>query len=92
MTHAESGQLCLFSCLLGENAEWFLPSLDPVDEAVNLQDLICNLLNLLGYEPVMFETETEARIHAKALISEKMAMPFFCIGYHWREGKRRVFH
>ena len=71
MTHAESGQLCLFSCLLGENAEWFLPSLDPVEEAVNLQDLICNLLNLLGYEPVMFETETEARTHAKALISEK---------------------
>ena len=25
MTHTESGQLCLFSCLLGGNAEWFLP-------------------------------------------------------------------
>ena len=55
MTHTEAGQLCLFSCLLGGNAEWFLPSLDPVKDAVNLQELICDLLRIIGYEPVIFK-------------------------------------
>ena len=71
MTHTEAGQLCLLSCLLGKSAEWFLPSLDPEKDAVNLQELICDLLRLIGYEPVLLETEEEARMLAAKLISEK---------------------
>ena len=77
MTHTEAGQLCLLSCLLGKSAEWFLPSLDPEKDAVNLQELICDLLRLIGYEPVLLETEEEARMLAAKLISKRNGRVIF---------------
>jgi FlaA1/EpsC-like NDP-sugar epimerase len=61
ITPQESGELCLLSCLLGENRDLFFPKLDSLNHLVTLAEIAVRHLRHLGYEPVEFPSEDEAR-------------------------------
>lgn len=61
VTPKESGELCLMSCLLGENRDIFFPKLDHDLNLITFSDIAERYLNSLGYEAVHCATEDEAR-------------------------------
>ena len=61
LTPKESGELCLMSCLLGENRDVFFPKLDQNLNLITFSEIAKRYLYNLGYEPVQCETEDEAR-------------------------------
>jgi FlaA1/EpsC-like NDP-sugar epimerase len=61
VTPKESGELCLMSCLLGENMEIFFPKLSEKLHLISFAEIAVNYLRGLGYEAVACKTEEEAR-------------------------------
>ncbi len=61
VTPKEVGQLCVMSCLLGENRDVFFPKLDHDLNLVTFSSIAEKYLRDLGYEPVQCATEDEAR-------------------------------
>ncbi len=70
VTPKESGELCLMSCLLGENREIFFPKLSEKLHLITFADIAIKYLDNLGYEPYRCETEDEARKLANTLPTE----------------------
>ncbi|GHV58160.1 UDP-N-acetylglucosamine 4,6-dehydratase [Spirochaetia bacterium] len=78
VTPQESGELCLMSCLLGENRDVFFPKLDYDLNLITFSEIAERFLEPLGYEPVQCETEEEARCRVKELkIQKKYPVYFF---------------
>jgi FlaA1/EpsC-like NDP-sugar epimerase len=71
VTPQESGELCLMSCLLGENRDIFFPKLSENLHLITFAEIAKKYLNELGYEPVECETEEEARALINILPQEK---------------------
>ena len=67
VTPKESGELCLMSCLLGDNRDIFFPKLSEKLHLITFADIAVKYLKNLGYEPYLCETEDEARELAKTL-------------------------
>jgi len=61
ITPKEAGELCLLSCLLGENRDLFFPKLDPGLNLITFSEIAERYLFKLGYEAVHCESEEEAR-------------------------------
>lgn len=61
VTPKESGQLCLMSCLTGDNRDIYFPKLDEELNLVTFSSIAEKYLLNLGYEPVRCATEQEAR-------------------------------
>jgi FlaA1/EpsC-like NDP-sugar epimerase len=61
VTQREAGELCLMSCLLGENRDIFFPKLDLNQNLITFSEIAVRYLEDLGYEPVECATEDEAR-------------------------------
>ncbi len=61
VTPKESGELCLMSCLLGENRDIFFPKLSEKLHLITFADIAVRYLENLGYEPYLCESEEEAR-------------------------------
>lgn len=61
VTPQESGELCLLSCLLGENRDIFFPKLSEDLHLTTFSEIVVRYLEALGYEPLLCETEEEAR-------------------------------
>ena len=61
ITHQESGELCLMSCLLGENRDVFFPKLDYDLNLITFSEIAERYLCNLGYEPYQCTNENEAR-------------------------------
>ena len=61
VTPQESGELCLMSCLLGENRDIFFPKLSEQLHLTTFSDIAEALHRKLGYEPYHCSTEQEAR-------------------------------
>jgi UDP-N-acetylglucosamine 4,6-dehydratase len=57
----ESGELCLMSCIFGENMDIFFPKLSESLHLISFADIAVKYLNELGYEPFFCKTEYEAR-------------------------------
>lgn len=70
ITPQESGELCLMSCLLGENRDIFFPKLDQQLHLITFADIAVRYLASLGYEAHVCSTEDEAR----AMVSELKAV------------------
>jgi UDP-N-acetylglucosamine 4,6-dehydratase len=70
VTPKESGELCLMSCLLGENRDIFFPKLSEKLHLITFADIAVKYLHNLGYEPHLCQSEAEARELAKTLPSE----------------------
>ena len=71
VTTKEAGELCLMSCLLGENRDAFFPKLDANLNLVTFSSIAEKYLEQLGYEPVQCKTEQEARERVTELKKEK---------------------
>jgi FlaA1/EpsC-like NDP-sugar epimerase len=71
VTPQESGELCLFSCLLGENRDIFFPRLDEKIDLLSFSEIAKRFLSSLGYEPLICETEEEARLSMKVALGDK---------------------
>jgi FlaA1/EpsC-like NDP-sugar epimerase len=61
VTPQESGELCLMSCIFGENRDIFFPKLSENLHLITFADIAVKYLNNLGYEPYLCETEDKAR-------------------------------
>jgi FlaA1/EpsC-like NDP-sugar epimerase len=61
VTPKESGELCLMSCLLGENRDIFFPKLSDKLHLITFADIAVKYLENIGYEPYICESEDEAR-------------------------------
>ena len=67
VTPKESGELCLMSCLLGNNRDLFFPKLDQDLNLITFSDIASRYLRRLGYEPVECASEEEARSRVSEL-------------------------
>ncbi len=71
VTPQESGELCLMSCLLGENRDIFFPKLSEKLHLITFSDIAVRYLKALGYEPYECASEDEARDRAEELIAQR---------------------
>ncbi|MDF2153923.1 UDP-N-acetylglucosamine 4,6-dehydratase [Vibrio sp. CAU 1672] len=67
VTPQESGELCLMSCIFGENRDIFFPKLSEALHLISFADIAVKYLAQLGYEPHLCSSEDEARELAKTL-------------------------
>jgi len=61
VTPKESGELCLMSCLMGDNRDIFFPKLSEKLHLVSFADIAVKYLQEKGYEPYICNDENEAR-------------------------------
>lgn len=73
----ESGELCLMSCLLGDNRDIFFPKMSDALRLTKFSDIAVRYLHALGYEPFPCATEEEARSRAAELIPTRRWPCFF---------------
>jgi len=71
ITPQESGELCLMSCLFGENRDIFFPKLSEKLHLTTFSEIAERYIKVLGYEPYRCSTEEEARERSHELISSK---------------------
>ncbi|MFD2514239.1 UDP-N-acetylglucosamine 4,6-dehydratase [Pontibacter locisalis] len=76
VTPQESGELCLMSCIFGENRDVFFPKLSEALHLISFADIAVKYLEQLGYVPHLCETEKEARELIKTLPTQ-MKWPCF---------------
>ncbi|UTT85818.1 UDP-N-acetylglucosamine 4,6-dehydratase [Vibrio pelagius] len=67
VTPQESGELCLMSCIFGENRDIFFPKLSEALHLISFGDIAVKYLTQRGYEPHLCDSEDEARELAKTL-------------------------
>lgn len=67
VTPQESGELCLMSCLLGENRDIFFPKLSEALHLITFADIAVKYLRERGFEPYLCQSEDEARELVKTL-------------------------
>ncbi|MDN3389511.1 UDP-N-acetylglucosamine 4,6-dehydratase [Pseudoalteromonas sp. APC 3691] len=67
VTPQESGELCLMSCIFGENRDIFFPKLSETLHLITFADIAVKYLQDRGYEPFLCTTEEEARELVKTL-------------------------
>ena len=61
ITPQESGELCLMSCIFGENRDIFFPKLSEALHLISFADIAIEYLKDKGYEAHICSTEDEAR-------------------------------
>lgn len=70
VTPQESGELCLMSCIYGENRDVFFPKLNENLHLITFAEIAVKYLHNLGYEPYLCKDEEEARILMDTLPDE----------------------
>jgi len=70
VTPQESGELCLMSCLLGQNRDIFFPKLSEALNLTRFSDIAVRYLRARGYKAHECATEAEARDRAAELIPQ----------------------
>ena len=61
VTTKESGELCLMSCIFGENRDIFFPKLSEDLHLITFAEIAVKYLHQIGYEPHVCDSEDEAR-------------------------------
>jgi FlaA1/EpsC-like NDP-sugar epimerase len=77
VTSQESGELCLLSCLLGENRDIFFPKLSEKLNLITFSEIARKYLDKLGYDAFECDSEEEARTRSTELIQQKKWPCFF---------------
>ena len=67
VTPKESGELCLMSCVFGDNRDIFFPKLSEKLHLISFADIAMKYLAEKGYESILCDDEDEARELAKTL-------------------------
>jgi FlaA1/EpsC-like NDP-sugar epimerase len=71
VTPQESGELCLMSCILGENRDIFFPKMSAALQLTRFSDIATRYLAQLGYEAHECASEEEARARSHELIAQR---------------------
>ena len=71
VTPQESGELCLMSCVFGDNRDIFFPKLSETLHLITFADIAVKYLAERGYEPVLCGSEDEARELATTLPEQR---------------------
>jgi UDP-N-acetylglucosamine 4,6-dehydratase len=71
VTPQESGELCLMSCLLGDNRDIYFPKLSEQLHLTTFSDIAVRYIEGLGFTPHPCASEDEARSRASELIAAK---------------------
>lgn len=66
----ESGELCVMSCIFGNNREIFFPKLSEELHLITFSEIAEKYLRSIGYEPYLCSSEDEARELAHVLPNE----------------------
>jgi len=77
VTPEEAGQLCLFSCILGENRDIFFPKLSESLHLITFSEIAVLYLKELGFEPYICSSEEEARQKINEVIDKGQWPCFF---------------
>lgn len=77
VTPKESGELCLLSCLIGENRDIYFPKLSEELNLITFSSIAEKYLANLGYEPVQCSTEQEARDRVSELKAQHKYPVYF---------------
>lgn len=77
VTPQESGELCLSSCLLGDNRDIFFPKLSEQLDLSRFSDIAVRYLAQLGFEAFECVSEEEARARVPELIARKQWPCYF---------------
>jgi FlaA1/EpsC-like NDP-sugar epimerase len=77
ISHQEAGELCIMSAFTGENRDVFFPKFAEKKDEKTFSTIAEDLLQHLGYEPYICETEEEARDRTEELIPQKKWPCFF---------------
>lgn len=75
VTFQEAGELCLMSCVFGENRDIFFPKLDGNLDLITFSEIATRYLHSRGYEPLLCSTEDEARARASELTEQSRHWP-----------------
>lgn len=67
VTPQEAGELCLMSCIFGENRDIFFPKLREEQHLITFAEIAAKYLQQRGYEPYLCRDENEARELARTL-------------------------
>lgn len=70
VTPQESGELCLMSCIFGENRDIFFPKLSEHLHLITFAEIATKYLKALGYEAFICNDENQARELVKTLPTE----------------------
>ncbi|TRY15606.1 UDP-N-acetylglucosamine 4,6-dehydratase [Shewanella hanedai] len=79
VTAKESGELCLMSCIFGENRDIFFPKLDENLHLISFADIAVRYLSSRGYEAYICQSEDEARQLAATLPAKGLWPCYFTI-------------
>ncbi|MFT6053285.1 MAG: FlaA1/EpsC-like NDP-sugar epimerase [Roseivirga sp.] len=71
VTPQESGELCLMSCIFGENRDIFFPKLSEALHLTTFSSIAVKYLEQRGFEPYLCATEEEARSLVQELPEKK---------------------
>lgn len=71
LTPQESGELCLMSCIFGENRDIFFPKLSEKLHLITFADIAVKFLKQSNYEPYICDNENEARELIKTLPKQR---------------------
>ncbi|MDR4499384.1 MAG: polysaccharide biosynthesis protein [Candidatus Scalindua sp.] len=77
ISHKEASQLCLLSCILGDNGDIFFPKLEQGLNEETFADIARNFLKQNGFDPFECESEGEAKRKAPELIKNKQWPCYF---------------
>ena len=77
VTPQESGELCLLSCLLGENRDIFFPKLSDKLHQITFAEIARRYLRAQGYEPHECASEDEARARVAELVARRQWPCYF---------------
>lgn len=70
VTDSESGELCLMSCLLGDNRDIFFPKLSEKLHLITFAEIAVKYLAARGFEAVSCASEEEARASVEVLAAK----------------------
>ena len=79
VTPQESGELCLMSCIFGDNMDVFFPKLSEKLHLISFADIAVKYLKQLGFEPFLCGSEEEAR-KLVATLPEQKKWPCYFTG------------
>jgi FlaA1/EpsC-like NDP-sugar epimerase len=71
VTPKESGELCLMSCIFGENRDVFFPKLSESLHLISFSDIAIKYLKNMGYDAHICNSENEARELIKTLPEQR---------------------
>lgn len=77
VTPKESGELCLMSCLLGENRDIFFPKLSEQLHLTTFSDIAERYIERRGFKPYHCSSEDEARSKVSELVALKQWPCYF---------------